>query len=165
VNDYVEVNNPESLNLDSSTDFTFTAWIKAEMIQKAYPAIFGRRNPDPYNGYILYLHDNGKLSVQLNDGSYTNYYSTSDDLPYNAWHHVATTGDRDGYLIFYVDGAPKGQDDISNKGNIDSTANLFIGWEERNPTDTYFNGTVDDVRIYDRALSAEEIWQLYQQGL
>jgi hypothetical protein len=29
----------------------------------------------------------------------------------------------------------------------------------------FFNGMVDDVRVYDRALSAPEVWQLYQQGL
>ena len=42
---------------------------------------------------------------------------------------------------------------------------MDIGRLEDDTPGDYFTGTIDDVRIYDRALSAEEIWQLYQDGL
>lgn len=166
VDDYVEVDSPEGLNFGSSTDFTFAAWIKAREIQPKDPMIFGRRNPDPHNGYLFFINSyyDGKLAVQLNDGTWTNYLATSGDLRDDTWHHVVATGDRSGYLTFYVDASQKGQHDISTKGNIDSTRNVFIGWEEQNPAVTYFNGTIDDVRMYNRALSAEEIEEIYEEG-
>lgn len=165
--DYIEVAADDNLNFGSSIDFTFGAWIKAETIQLIYPAIIGRRNPPAANGYVFFLScdgtgTNGRLAVQLNNGThYTNYRSTSADLRDNIWHHVAATGDRDGFLTFYVDGNPKGQFDISDMGNINSTSNVFIGWEEQNPDGTHFNGIIDEVRIYNRALSQAEIRQLY----
>ena len=160
VDDYVGVNNPDNLNFGSSIDFTFAAWIKAETSQRKHPAIIGRRNPGNAHGYIFFLHSYGKLAVQLNDGIHSNYISTGPDLSDDTWHHVAATGDRDGYLIFYIDGVQAGQNNISGKGNIDSTANLYIGWEERHATLTYFNGIIDEVRIYSRVLSESEIRKL-----
>jgi hypothetical protein len=162
MDDYVRVNNPDNLNFGNSIDFTFAAWIKAGTVQRKHPAIIGRRNLGNAHGYIFFLHSYEKLAVQLNDGIHSNYISTGPGLCDDTWHHVAATGDRDGYLIFYIDGVQAGQIDISGKGNIDSTANLYIGWEERHSTVTYFNGIIDDVRIYNRALSEEEIKQLYQ---
>ncbi|UCF42457.1 MAG: hypothetical protein JSV99_07585 [Planctomycetota bacterium] len=157
INDYVEVNNPDNLNFGGTIDFTFAAWIRAETAQRKHPAIIGRRNVSNAHGYIFFLHSYEKLAVQLNDGIHSNYVSTGPDLRDDTWHHVAATGDRDGYLIFYIDGVQAGQSNISGKGNIDSTANLYIGWEERHSTVTYFNGIIDEVAIYNRALSAEEI--------
>jgi len=167
VDDYVEVSSPGGLNFGSSTDFTFAAWIRAREMQLQFPAIIGRRNPGDGAGYIFFVNSytGGELAVQLNDGTWTNYMATSGDLQDDTWHHVAASADRDGYLTLYVDAVQKGQYDISDKGNINSTSNVFIGWEEQNPAVTYFNGTIDDVRIYDRALSAEEIWQLYLNGV
>jgi hypothetical protein len=43
-----------------------------------------------------------------------------------------------------------------------STANVNIG--RRADNQSYFNGTIDDVRIYNRALSADEIKRLYNMG-
>jgi len=157
IDDYVKVNKNHSLNFGSSIDFTMEAWIKAKPSQLKYPAIIGRRNPGAANGYIFFLWLDGRLASQLNDGRDTNYQSTSDDLRDDTWHYVAVTADRNAYLIFYVDGIQKGQNDISIKGNIDSVSDIFIGWEEQNPSATYFNGVIDEVRIYDRALSAQEI--------
>ena len=158
---YIEVPGSSSLNFGSGTDFTMTAWIKAAVTQPNYPAIIGRRNPDPYNGYIFFLFNNGKLAVQLNDGAGTNYQSTSSDLRDDTWHHVVATGDRNGFLIFYVDGVFQGQFGISSKGSIDSTRNVFIGWEEGNPGAAYFDGMIDEVRISDIARSAEWIKASY----
>lgn len=46
-------------------------------------------------------------------------------------------------------------------GNTPTGCDLFIGTAG---TSQYFDGTIDDVRIYDRALSAQEVAQLYAMG-
>jgi hypothetical protein len=76
---------------------------------------------------------------------------------------------RSANLELYVDGVPEGTPgDISyaeNK-NIDLTQPLAIGCRivHGRSNDLYFNGTIDDVAIYNRALSAREIQKLYNNG-
>jgi len=166
--DYIEIVNPNELNFGTDTDFTFTAWIKARESQLPYPTIVGRRNPPASRGYIFFNYGIGQLTVQLNRGEgvnwdYKNYFSGSQNLYNNLWHHVAATGDRDDFLRFYVNGILQtNQYDISGFGNIDSSSNLFIGWEEKNPSATYFNGIIDEVRIYNKALTESEVQALYE---
>ncbi|NBU86316.1 MAG: hypothetical protein EBS13_03180 [Verrucomicrobia bacterium] len=48
-------------------------------------------------------------------------------------------------------------------GDTSNTSNLYFG-KRGGSTPLYFHGTIDDVRIYDRALSAEEVQALYNLG-
>ena len=165
-NDYIQVRKNDLLNFGNSVDFTMGAWIKAKPSQasQAFPSIIGRRNSGSVNnGYVFLLWGDGQLAAHLNYGvSNKNYKSTSPNLLDEKWHHVAVTGDRDGYLTFYVDGTAKGQAGISEIGNIDSLSDLFIGWEQALSASTYFKGVIDDLRIYNRTLSKAEIKQLHQ---
>jgi hypothetical protein len=81
----------------------------------------------------------------------------------NQWYHVAATDDA-GTITIYIDGRA----DWSSSGGygirIPSGVNegINVGVEEYT---AYFNGLMDDLRVYNRALSAEEILELYQNGL
>ncbi|MGB4833679.1 MAG: LamG domain-containing protein, partial [Candidatus Moraniibacteriota bacterium] len=78
----------------------------------------------------------------------------------NAWHLV--TGVYDGAnLIIYVDGVNTGQTAAAGITMPSTTNTLQIGGNcTGNPH--YWNGTIDDVRVYSRALSVDEISQLYR---
>ncbi|GAJ11910.1 unnamed protein product, partial [marine sediment metagenome] len=79
------------------------------------------------------------------------------------WYHVA--GVREGNVLdVYVNGV-SGTPDSQTFGVI-SADNLKIGALHccGQPLTSFFDGIIDDVRIYDRALSAEEILELYWQG-
>jgi len=67
------------------------------------------------------------------------------------WHHLAATFDGT-TVSWYGDGRPLGSEVVSN---VATPGNVRIGKREDN--DNFFPGSVDEVRIYDRALSAEEI--------
>ena len=70
------------------------------------------------------------------------------------WHHVVATYDGTSSKL-YVDGSLEGQ--VAIAGTITpSTAPLAIGRNGIQDTDR-FRGSIDDVRIYDRALSAAEV--------
>jgi hypothetical protein len=71
------------------------------------------------------------------------------------WHHV--TGTYNGTkLVLYVDGIPISTANAS--GSINATeVPLTIG----SVLNSYFNGSIDEVRIYDRALNADEVLDLY----
>jgi len=165
VDDFIRVSKNDRLNFGLSVDFTMIAWIKAQKYQKSYPTIIGRRSPGPSNGYIFFLGWGGeRLSFQLNDGGFTNYSSTSDNLYDNSWHYVVVTGDRNGMLTFYIDGFQQGTYSISSIGNINSDSDIFFGRDEQNSSGTHFNGVIDDIQIYNRVLSEIEIQKLYTEG-
>jgi Laminin G domain. len=78
------------------------------------------------------------------------------------WHHVV--GVRSGNTAYmYLDGVEVDSADITGMGSVDQASNPFYtigGNEDATP----FNGALDDVRIYNRALSAAEVKRLYELG-
>ncbi|MEJ5309992.1 MAG: LamG-like jellyroll fold domain-containing protein [Anaerolineae bacterium] len=80
------------------------------------------------------------------------------------WHHVAVVRDGAGKWTTYVDGAPGGSGtSAADLNQIDSNTPIWLGAENNgsgNPT-TPFNGSMDEVYIYRRALTPEEIAALY----
>jgi hypothetical protein len=79
------------------------------------------------------------------------------------WHSCAAVLDGQGTISLYVDGA------LSAQGTYDPTLDYTHGQFWRIGADQWnnqlwqvWNGSIDDVRIYDRALSDSEVAQLYQ---
>ena len=74
------------------------------------------------------------------------------------WTHVAATWDTSGDMVLYVDGIEVDREDLSEENFVSNTAtyHLIGGVSERN-TDRCWEGGIDDIRIYDHALSDAEI--------
>lgn len=87
----------------------------------------------------------------------------------NTWMHVAVSSDGSNYKM-YVDGVEYSYSKTNKPagewfGKICSTnQQAFIGRWNRAINDEYFNGKLDDIRIYDRALSLTEIQTLATEG-
>jgi hypothetical protein len=91
-------------------------------------------------------------------------YSASDDtVSDNLWHHyVGTISTSNLQVISFLDGIP--QDTVSfTNPPTPALGSLQIG-RFNNVYDQYFYGYIDDIRIYNRALSALEVDSLFQQG-
>lgn len=87
----------------------------------------------------------------------------------NKWHHVCTVFDRTlpaNRLKIYVNGEVAAQSDaydsVLNHDSFSASARLTIGGDTH--WGQYFNGMIDDVRIYNRALSAREVQILYTRS-
>jgi len=163
IDDYVEIPDDSSLNLGTG-DFTLEAWINADQNQESFPSILSNRGDDEFNGFLfgLSLWDQaveGSLFIQIEG---TNYIPCSTDLRGTGWHHVAVT--RTGSSItFYIDGSQDGT--ASSSKDLDSAGDMWIGWDEAKPSTTPFNGLIDEVAVYDRALHVSEISNHYNAGL
>ena len=85
----------------------------------------------------------------------------ADILADGQWHHIAVTFDRDGNAIRYIDGSAVNEAvDISSVGDISNDEILAIGQRGNVagfPYDSPFDGRIDDVRLYDEVLTAEEV--------
>ena len=102
--------------------------------------------------------------VRSSDGS--SQILTCPKKDYNEWHHYAITVDSND-LIFYIDGVEIDRTSNNQAGDyVTSIDYVDIGRHRYNGINGgFFNGTIDDVVIYDTGLSGEEIRQLCNFGV
>lgn len=88
-------------------------------------------------------------------------FSTADDYADGQWHHVVATREEDKAKI-YVDGELV-KEDVAMAGDIGGDrTNWFLAQNGGNKAGEYLIGAMDEVRIYDRALTAEEVEQNFE---
>jgi hypothetical protein len=142
----------DSASLDPQFNITVSAFINADRWDRGNERILQKGNND--NQYRL-LEEGQVLKWDIAGvGTVTAPLST---VPTGQWHNV--TGTYDGHtMILYVDGQVVGTP-LSTSGNIPVTGDpLNVG--TKTPTATggdHFRGKIDEVRVYARALSQEEI--------
>ncbi len=78
------------------------------------------------------------------------------------WHHVVGVGYGNGAIKIYVDGVESSLTTVEEI-NYTSGTNLYIGNRQDNHAQTRFNGTIDEVKIWNRALTEEEIIEEYEK--
>jgi prepilin-type N-terminal cleavage/methylation domain-containing protein len=158
IDDYVLV-SPDPL-FAVPAQVTVAAWIYKEPDIHAYGGIVSNHG---YNGDFTFRSYEGKLSFALweADGS-TRKLVGPTSLNSHQWYHVAAVADG-AEIRMYVDGVPYGNP-MSYDGTIRATPSrlVSIGWDNYDNSRRW-KGRLDDVRIYDRALSAGEIAQLAAQ--
>ena len=156
---YAEIPHQSSLDLSVNT-FTVSAWI--------YPSSWGQNNQGRIidhgggsggsSGWSLHIQNSGSalqiLTFQINNASSFNRSSNAGVIALNTWQHVAVSYDN-GTLTFYVNGLEQG---ISTGVPVPNTrvSSPRIGMRS---TDLLrgFDGRIDELRIWDRALTATEI--------
>ena len=100
-----------------------------------------------------------KLNVANNVATYT----TVDD---NKWHFVVATFDNSIGTSIYIDSILEETRGNYTNNREGTGSDIFVGYRERDvDDDEYFNGTMDEVFIYNKTLSAREIKELYIKGL
>jgi|GEM_PF-3663435 len=161
VDDYVDCGtNWNSLLNGGISDFTIEAWVKYPS-QGQHVGIVGDYvdNLDVgvwlgsiYEKITLRMKAEGTPSGSLQ-------FSTDESYNDNTWHHIVFVADRDDLGSIYVDGTFRKSTDISAHNASLGTETIKIGYIYR-----HFNGTIDEVRIYNRALSPEEIREQYRRG-
>jgi len=165
VDDYVQLPAcAEDLGLEYATQsFTIEMWLKTIQTEERY--LF-----DNYRytlGNISFRIDAGKIEWHIGKYRVGNYILFRSQASVNdgLWHHVACTWDGAGEASIFVDGNYSGSSTNPKLvGSLESGYPFLIGTriESSSLPERFFRGTIDEVAIYQRALSAEEIWQLYQ---
>ncbi|MEE9615531.1 MAG: LamG-like jellyroll fold domain-containing protein, partial [Anaerolineae bacterium] len=109
--------------------------------------------------------DGGHAAFHLIDtGGQSALVTGSTDLTDGDWHHVVAVRAASANRIrIYVDGIEENWTSATYTDGFDSTAELNIGWLNLS-SQFHFDGIVDEVALYDRALSADEIQQHYNDG-
>ena len=147
---------------------TVSAWFKLDTLpttRSEHGTIIDKRHTvDPYASWTLYVNEalGNKIRFQIRDSSETGYWlDSAASAVTNTWYHVVGTIDESYNAKLYVNGALEPDDDnIGSLFSSNDEIRIGAGWSGGNRLD----GVVDDVRFYDRALSATEISGLYTAG-
>jgi hypothetical protein len=162
---YLEVQNTEGLTAPAA--FTVMAWIKPLARGGTYEIIGnkGDRSGDPpWPGWRLrYFWTRLSLDYGSADGSETRLDSPEWSLPAGLWSHVAATYDG-GTVALWVD-AEKVAEQAVTQPILPAARPLIIGNYVGRKNAYAFDGVMDEVRVFDTVLSAEEIFTAATQGM
>ncbi len=163
VNDYILIDHSEYLNF-TNNEFTISAWINLYDTLGSHYAIVSKNTNYLQYGYLFEIAHN-RLIIIICDGS-PNDGSGQQSVEFeykNSWHHVACVfSDPNNLVHIYIDGVIAFEDNsfehiLDNSGNNGS---LSIGsWYNGDPH--FWNGMIDEVRLYNRVLNDAEILALF----
>ena len=146
---------PDRPSLDIQTQITVAAWIYTRTNDSNRKAIF-----EKLSAYYFNIRDAKPQFYLEGVQSGGNYFAPSAGvLPTNAWAHVAATYSGTN-MVIYVNATPV-VSQVTNGTIAATSSDLWLGYGSPS---RYWQGYLDDLRIYNRALSAGEIRALYEIG-
>ncbi|MDO8660574.1 MAG: LamG domain-containing protein, partial [Candidatus Woesearchaeota archaeon] len=152
---YISVGTGSSL--DVINQLTVVAWIKPSSVS-GYQRIFsyGGTASDP-NKYSLLLSDN-TLTYQINSAGHTN--TSTATLATGNWYLVALTySDADNNATVYVNNVGRSFTETGSLSAVSETG--WIGVSSGATTTQNFSGVIDEVAVYNRKLTSQELSNLY----
>lgn len=145
---------PMTLAINSTISQTFSAWVKTDNVSAYQPIVSGQ-----YSQNVgLYISPTGNIEFRQDDTALTSISK----LVNGTWYHIAATyfydqsSESDSQWQIYING----ELDNSRTG-YDSYGKSLIYIGKENRYGYQFNGTIDEVSIWNRTLSSTEIQQLY----
>jgi hypothetical protein len=171
--DEIQVSHTATLNITG--DITLSAWFNSiEAPQfRTHHTILAKRSSASFGNYPYSITVNyqygipsdyrkAHFSSAVND-TYQHLQSTS-DVNINVWNHMVAVVSSNNLRVF-INGVVVLNTAVNNQLRTGNTSSLLIGSGGRPdyPAER-FKGQIDDVRIYNRALSETEIQQLYHEG-
>jgi len=163
-NDYIEI--PDSASLSFGDEITISTWIKS-VSDGNFHGIVNKYDGTNSGEEIRYFKRiGGTLTFEIVDSSGNSIRNDSNlSVSDNNWVHTAVSYSAvTDEVKHYINGVLDNDTSLSSADSLkDTTVPLIIGASQGGTT-TLFNGNMDDIRIYDRALSDQEIHQLYNWG-
>ncbi|MDD3816153.1 MAG: LamG domain-containing protein, partial [Desulfocapsaceae bacterium] len=156
VDDYVEIADTETGDFGSNA-FSVNFWMYSNN-NGSNTYLLGKSHPDGGQGWDVRLNSN---TIQISGINGWAFNITSDaSTTANTWHFISISS-TDTEVNLYIDGVLKG---TSPRSTISSTTNPFRMGYTSNFGGTPFNGLLDEINIFNRALTPEEIVASYNAG-
>ncbi len=152
----------EALAVNMSVPATVTMWMHSMQTNSTWRSLFSWNDTsEPFNGVSIYASGNGGLASRMGNFAY--------DLPSGRridgdgqWHFVAIARDTNNIHRMFIDG--QFETSKVDSASVGLLHNLRLGRSHRpdgHPVNEFYAGDLDDVRIYSRALTTNDIFVLY----
>ena len=150
---------PDSNDLDLTGSHSISCWFNTN-VNNANKSMVEKYSGG--NGYALRLNSNGKLVFynQENGGANTDFVLGDITVTTGVWTHAVATYDGTNLRI-YLNGASDATPVAHTGGNTASAATLKFGVRGDTGDVQFWDGELDDIAIFDRALTADEVLSLY----
>ena len=160
VDDFVEVPISDTLTFTQGTTFTAQVWVRTSDSPTKNDGVIGtyRKSTSPFWNISVSgdnAADRGKIGFNLRDVGKAHSVGISSPNPLNdgEWHHLVGVRDQNAKKVrFYVDGGLINELDDTTE-DINSGQSVWIGEH----LERYYMGLIDEVKVWNRALSAAEI--------
>ena len=151
VDDYINIGN------FPLTDFTFNSWVNIEAVNTNNLNAILSRMGTAYQGFEFSVEPDSTLKLLTGNGSGWSHLFSNDTLGVNEWISLTATAEANQFKI-YINSILVLS---NNSSHVNSTDDTLIGTRTNAANGGHFNGSIDDVRIYNRALSAVEVQALH----
>ena len=168
-NEYFTVADDDSLDWASTDSFTIELWAKFTNVSNRNKVMIGRDQSGGYPHWWLGANqDTGKANCNLLDKNRNGIAVTSStSINDNNWHHIVFVREESlDENRLYVDGILEDLGTHNYTAGFEAATTLGVGYMAYNGNpDYYYDGLLDEVALYDRALTLPEIEQHYLNGL
>ena len=167
VNDAIVVSDSELLDFGSG-ECTYSAWIKmnSSFSDGTWNTILSKKQDfEPWNGIRFIINKDRTAHIQFDYGPVNNVLKSESTVSPGIWYNFVIVKNASDTISLHINNSII--DSLSNSsGNTDTNVDLWIGGLTDSFTSYgwFFDGVIDDIRIYNRALSEAEISELYNQG-
>lgn len=158
-NTEIAIGKPENL----TNSLTWSGWIKLNKQPNPFLGIYARGGPAIK--YSLSINNEGKVYVYFKQSGKINEMNSTRVVNDNAWHNLALVINyQSNRMILYIDGVLDKSKNMNLSGSrADPTMAARIGRGGFNNTEYYFDGLIDEIKIYDRAFNKTQIQELYNK--
>lgn len=160
----VTMGNPANLNFGTTGAFSLEAWFNWDGGGSSVNNLIRKSNfpvTPPGAGYWLRI-DQGSQNLDFFTGETTGAMgfgraNINTSVTSNTWHHAVATRDAAGEMRLYLDGVLEATTPGANFETT-STAPFVLGaWDDRFGVIEFFSGRLDEVAVFDSALSADRV--------
>jgi alpha-galactosidase len=148
--------------LDLLNDLSLSVWVKTTNASRVEGVIAKYDAGGSEYGYILRTTATGTAEMQFGGSNVLSGNRVVSDVTKindGAWHHIAVVIRLGVNVSFYIDGVPSSTTALVTQA-VAASAPFEIGVNPYTYYGNYFTGSIDEVRVYKRALSAAEIFGL-----
>jgi hypothetical protein len=146
----VEVEHSSVLSVE---EFTLMAWVNVPGFIGAWQTIATQNTDGPTRNYGLFINDvSGLVHYSFTSGNAWQSFNATSNIVDGQWHHIAATYDKAAFKC-YVDGVVDGETPVDLTPDNADTVITIGSWVDGG----WLKGTIDEVALYNNALSEAEI--------
>lgn len=169
--DNVDMNDVALFDFNDQ-DFTISGWFNRDTFNTDDTIVAKRNGVAAADiGYIVYIDDaTDKLTFEVSDGTDEYQMESTSTFTSTGWNHFVIVWDDDSATNskIYINGFDDNESHtgtIGNIGNLSNAVDFRVGGESDIATDSPFDGKLDDVQIFNYALTRQQALTLYNSGV